>query len=51
MNAFSQKKIMTFNKFTDDFDFHVQHNELDYLGPDAVSSMGATHLAGVKVSG
>jgi len=31
MNNFPQKKIMTFNKFTDDFDFQVNLNNLDHL--------------------
>lgn len=31
MNPFPQKKIITFNKHTNDFDFHVNYAELDYL--------------------
>ncbi|KAL6432378.1 hypothetical protein ACFW04_006768 [Cataglyphis niger] len=33
MNPFPQKKIITFNKHTQDFDFHVNYAELDYLPP------------------
>lgn len=31
MNTFPQKKIITFNKHTNDFDFHVNYADLDYL--------------------
>ena len=31
MNPFPQKKIMTFNKFQDDFEFHANLNNLDHL--------------------
>jgi hypoxia up-regulated 1 len=31
MNAFPQKKIMTFNKHVDDFTFAVNINDLDHL--------------------
>ena len=31
MNNYPQKKIMTFNKFTDDFDFQVNINNLEHL--------------------
>ena len=31
MNPFPQKKIMTFNKFQDDFEFHANINNLEYL--------------------
>lgn len=31
MNAYPQKKIITFNKHTEDFEFHVNYAELDHL--------------------
>ena len=31
MNNYPQKKIMTFNKFTEDFNFAVNLNNLDHL--------------------
>ncbi len=34
MNPFPQKKIMTFNKHVGDFAFHVNLNELDFLGDE-----------------
>ena len=33
MNPFPQKKIMTFNKFQDDFEFNANLNNLEYLEP------------------
>ncbi len=51
MNAFAQKKIMTFNKFTDDFKFDVHYNELDHLGKEELKWIGDTHLSHVQVSG
>ena len=51
MNAFPQKKLMTFNKFTGDFDFQVHHNELEHLGSAELEFIGSTHLADYKVKG
>ena len=51
MNAFAQKKIMTFNKFVDDFDFNVHYNELEHLGKKELPFVGNTHLAYVQVKG
>lgn len=31
MNAFPQKKILTFNKHTEDFEFNVVYADLDHL--------------------
>ena len=36
MNPFPQKKIMTFNKFQDDFDFNVNLNNLDHLSQEEI---------------
>ena len=44
MNAFPQKKIMTFNKFTENFDFDVYYNQLDYLGQTESQAVGEPHL-------
>ena len=51
MNAFAQKKIMTFNKFVDDFNFDIHYNELDHVGKNEIESIGNTHLAHVQVKG
>ncbi len=51
MNAFPQKKLMTFNKFTGDFDFSVHYNELDHLMKGEQDSVGSSHLSNFKVKG
>lgn len=37
MNAYPQKKIITFNKHTDDFEFSVNYADLEYLPADEVA--------------
>ena len=37
MNAYPQKKFITFNKHKDDFGFSVQYAELDHLPKREVS--------------
>merc|ERR1712213_94223 len=51
MNSYTQKKIMTFNKFTTDFNFDVHYNELDHLGKTELPWIGKTHLSHVQVEG
>ncbi|KAG5320504.1 HYOU1 protein, partial [Pseudoatta argentina] len=51
MNPFPQKKIITFNKHTNDFDFHVNYAELDYLPVSEVISIGDLHLSTISLSG
>ena len=33
-NPYPQKKVMTFNKHTDDFTFYVNHAEMDFLSEE-----------------
>lgn len=51
MNPFPQKKIMTFNKHTTDFDFNVNLNDLEHLGEEELANVGATGIATVHVMG
>ena len=51
MNGYAQKKIMTFNKFTQDFNFGVHYNELDHLGKKEIPLIGKTHLSEYQVKG
>ncbi|KYN00925.1 Hypoxia up-regulated protein 1 [Cyphomyrmex costatus] len=51
MNPFPQKKIITFNKHTSDFDFHVNYAELDYLPASEVISIGDLHISTISLSG
>uniref|UniRef100_A0A182Q0R7 Hypoxia up-regulated protein 1 n=1 Tax=Anopheles farauti TaxID=69004 RepID=A0A182Q0R7_9DIPT len=47
MNSYPQKKVITFNKHTDDFEFSVQYAELEPVVGDAV---GTVDLARVRLS-
>ncbi|XP_071555809.1 hypoxia up-regulated protein 1 isoform X2 [Temnothorax nylanderi] len=51
MNPFPQKKIITFNKHTNDFDFHVNYAELDYLPASEVTAIGDLRISTVSLSG
>lgn len=51
MNPFPQKKIITFNKHTNDFDFHVNYAELDHLPASEVIAIGDLHLSTISLSG
>ncbi|XP_070160933.1 hypoxia up-regulated protein 1 isoform X1 [Polyergus mexicanus] len=51
MNPFPQKKIITFNKHTQDFDFRVNYAELDYLPPIEVMSIGDLKITTIFLSG
>ncbi|XP_058062908.1 hypoxia up-regulated protein 1 [Anopheles bellator] len=52
MNSYPQKKVITFNKHTDDFEFTVQYAELEsVLGKDGVLVLGpSVDLARVQLS-
>ncbi|XP_076662041.1 hypoxia up-regulated Grp170 co-chaperone protein isoform X2 [Halictus rubicundus] len=51
MNLYPQKKIITFNKFTDNFQFHINYAELDYLPPHEVAVIGNLHPSTITLSG
>nr|XP_012231741.1 PREDICTED: hypoxia up-regulated protein 1 isoform X2 [Linepithema humile] len=51
MNPFPQKKIITFNKHTEDFDFHVNYAELDYLPANEIISIGNLNISSISLSG
>lgn len=50
-NQFPQKKVMTFNKHTVDFDFRVNYGDLSYLSQDAVNHLGSANITQVDVTG
>lgn len=50
MNAYPQKKVITFNKHTKDFDFNVNYAELDHLTADEVSYIGSLNLTTIKLA-
>jgi len=51
MNPFPQKKIMTFNKFQDDFEFHANINNLEYLDEKEARYVGNHGLSSYTVKG
>lgn len=51
MNPFPQKKVITFNKHTTDFNFDVNYADLDYLSSNLeIESLGKLNLAKVSLS-
>jgi len=52
MNNYPQKKIMTFNKFTEDFNFAVNLNNLDHLENSELANIdGYLNLTSNRVTG
>lgn len=51
MNPYPQKKIITFNKYLDNFQFHINYAELDYLPPHEVAAVGNTNISTIILSG
>lgn len=51
MNPYPQKKIITFNKYTDDFSFNVNYADLDYLDSDERKNIGILNLTEVSLTG
>ncbi|XP_041766166.1 hypoxia up-regulated protein 1 [Anopheles merus] len=50
MNSYPQKKVITFNKHTDDFEFTVQYAELDAVLKGDTETLGSPDLARVRLS-
>lgn len=50
MNVYPQKKVITFNKHKQDFDFSVNYAELDYLSPAEVKAIGPVSISKVQLS-
>lgn len=51
MNPYPQKKIITFNKHTDDFSFVANYADLDYLSTEEVRYVGGQNLSEYKLTG
>lgn len=51
MNPYPQKKVITFNKHTDDFSFNVNYAELDHIPSTEIMSIGSLNLSQVVLSG
>ncbi|CAB3255921.1 unnamed protein product [Arctia plantaginis] len=51
MNPYPQKKVITFNKHMDDFDFHVNYAELEHIPSNELQYVGSLNLSQVVLSG
>ncbi|CAK9832381.1 Hypoxia up-regulated protein 1 [Anthophora retusa] len=51
MNPYPQKKIITFNKYSENFKFHINYADLDYLPPNEVAAIGNFNLSTITLSG
>lgn len=51
MNPYPQKKIITFNKHTTNFNFTVNYADLDYLPENEIKNIGSINLAEYKLTG
>ncbi|XP_073730461.1 hypoxia up-regulated protein 1 [Misgurnus anguillicaudatus] len=51
MAPYPQRKVITFNRYTDDFVFYVNYGDLSFLSEDDIKVFGSQNLTTVKLSG
>ncbi|XP_072231810.1 hypoxia up-regulated protein 1 isoform X1 [Leuresthes tenuis] len=51
MAPYPQRKVITFNRYNDDFAFNINYGDLSFLSPDELSVFGSLNLTTVKLSG
>uniref|UniRef100_A0A667ZLZ2 Hypoxia up-regulated protein 1 n=1 Tax=Myripristis murdjan TaxID=586833 RepID=A0A667ZLZ2_9TELE len=51
MAPYPQRKVITFNRYTDDFDFDINYGDLSFLGQEDLSVFGSLNLTTVRLSG
>ncbi|XP_017045973.1 hypoxia up-regulated protein 1 [Drosophila ficusphila] len=49
MNPYPQKKVITFNKHTDDFEFYVNYAELDRYSKEEIAALGSLNVTKVQL--
>ncbi|KAH8362186.1 hypothetical protein KR084_008038 [Drosophila pseudotakahashii] len=49
MNPYPQKKVITFNKHTDDFEFFVNYADLDRYSKEEVAALGSLNVTKVQL--
>ncbi|KAI8033399.1 hypoxia up-regulated protein 1 [Drosophila gunungcola] len=49
MNPYPQKKVITFNKHTDDFEFYVNYADLDRYSKDEIAALGSLNVTKVQL--
>ncbi|XP_042354699.1 hypoxia up-regulated protein 1 [Plectropomus leopardus] len=51
MAPYPQRKVITFNRYNDDFAFYINYGDLSFLSQDDLSVFGSLNLTTVKLSG
>ncbi|KAK2828923.1 hypothetical protein Q5P01_019957 [Channa striata] len=51
MAPYPQRKVITFNRYNDDFAFNINYGDLGFLSQDDLSLFGSVNLTTVKLSG
>ncbi|XP_064424847.1 hypoxia up-regulated protein 1 [Latimeria chalumnae] len=51
MAPYPQRKVITFNRYTDDFEFNVNYGEVNFLGAEDLRAFGSLNLTTVRLSG
>ncbi|XP_017158724.1 hypoxia up-regulated protein 1 isoform X2 [Poecilia reticulata] len=51
MAPYPQRKVITFNRYTDDFAFNINYGDLSFLSHEDLSVFGSLNLTTVKLSG
>ncbi|NXG49551.1 HYOU1 protein, partial [Psilopogon haemacephalus] len=51
MAAYPQRKVITFNRYTDDFEFYVNYGDLSFLSQDDMRIFGSLNLTTVRLKG
>lgn len=49
MNPYPQKKVITFNKHTEDFEFNVNYAELEHVSEHEVAYLGSLNLTTIRL--
>ncbi|NWW95833.1 HYOU1 protein, partial [Rhynochetos jubatus] len=51
MAPYPQRKVITFNRYTDDFEFYVNYGDLSFLSEDDLRVFGSLNLTTVRLKG
>ncbi|XP_025049816.1 hypoxia up-regulated protein 1 [Alligator sinensis] len=51
MASYPQRKVITFNRYTDDFEFYVNYGDLSFLSQDDLRIFGSLNLTTVRLRG
>uniref|UniRef100_A0A2K5N995 Hypoxia up-regulated protein 1 n=1 Tax=Cercocebus atys TaxID=9531 RepID=A0A2K5N995_CERAT len=51
MGPYPQRKVITFNRYSHDFNFHINYGDLGFLGPEDLRVFGSQNLTTVKLKG